>query len=616
MPQRARGLTTTTQRGSALLAAAIAATFGTAATAQTIGSGLPIGIGQTVTLRENTDYLATSPLTLEGGVLNIRNTINSTGVTVNATDSLLRNGIIANNGPQFPNTINFFGITIVGGATTLGPFPANYMYFSAPTESSWTVSNNSIFVVASSLVLMGNTSLRNVAGAGTLTSPRTSFFITNDSSILGDPDKSGIPGSVYPTPLRETGGFVSALTAGIINETNASLTKSGGTGTSEIRVPVIQNAGTVQVTSGGELALTNGGLHNNSIFAGNPLGGLVDGTIRFGGTHIFTGTVTTETGNFVLNEDSLIRVTRSSPVAPVGTWNQNATNFEARGTIDLDGGTLINTGTLNAALVTGRRDANGTHGYLVNQGNFSGNIRAGRVAFEVDRTQLIVVKNEGQFIIAPEQIVESGGFENHNGTLQVDGSLDTYHAPGLNGNVLILGGILSGGGTINGGAFVGGGPGQAMVLPGHSPGTLTINGDFSLLPNGVLELEVESTPGGIAFDRLAVSGAILLNGHVNILVGAGVQQSDMAGLNFFDCGGPCSITYGSNFTWDLPGRPGSQLSFSSTGLEVTTLAPVPEPESYAFMLAGLGLVGWMARRRTKLQGERAKRLTPRVRIPA
>lgn len=30
-----------------------------------------------------------------------------------------------------------------------------------------------------------------------------------------------------------------------------------------------------------------------------------------------------------------------------------------------------------------------------------------------------------------------------------------------------------------------------------------------------------------------------------------------------------------------------------------TIAPVPEPQTYAMMLGGLGLVGWMARRKRK-----------------
>jgi hypothetical protein len=33
-----------------------------------------------------------------------------------------------------------------------------------------------------------------------------------------------------------------------------------------------------------------------------------------------------------------------------------------------------------------------------------------------------------------------------------------------------------------------------------------------------------------------------------------------------------------------------------------TVSPVPEPESYAMMLAGLGLMGFIARRKTKNQG--------------
>lgn len=41
------------------------------------------------------------------------------------------------------------------------------------------------------------------------------------------------------------------------------------------------------------------------------------------------------------------------------------------------------------------------------------------------------------------------------------------------------------------------------------------------------------------------------------------------------------------------------ISFSGQGLvadDVTFTTPIPEPEAYAMLLAGLGLVGWTARR--------------------
>jgi len=44
------------------------------------------------------------------------------------------------------------------------------------------------------------------------------------------------------------------------------------------------------------------------------------------------------------------------------------------------------------------------------------------------------------------------------------------------------------------------------------------------------------------------------------------------------------------------------LAISHVGISqaaLTAVAPVPEPEAYVMMLAGLGLVGWMAVRRRK-----------------
>jgi hypothetical protein len=62
-------------------------------------------------------------------------------LTVDATDAILRNGAIST-GDQFPATLNFFGTTKIGNPTSTGPFPANAMYFIAPTESFWSSITN------------------------------------------------------------------------------------------------------------------------------------------------------------------------------------------------------------------------------------------------------------------------------------------------------------------------------------------------------------------------------------------------------------------------------------------------------------------------------------------
>lgn len=57
--------------------------------------------------------------------------------------------------------------------------------------------------------------------------------------------------------------------------------------------------------------------------------------------------------------------------------------------------------------------------------------------------------------------------------------------------------------------------------------------------------------------------------------------------------GTRSFVSGNQLAIDIPGNAGNGWSHSS----IYTAAPVPEPETYALMLAGLGLVGFAVRRR-------------------
>ncbi len=315
-----------------------------------------------------------------------------------------------------------------------------------------------------------------------------------------------------------------------------------------------------------------------------------------------------------------------------GTWDQKA-DFEAYGRININPGAVLrNTGNLQtvgwsggriAASGAGAGDAlfhnapGGTfYGSLVAESGYEErfrirnegqlNVRSGDVvsAGDVHNSGMFVVdatgsasgrdftNTGGHFTIRANGSVSARDFVNSGGVLTVDGTLDNW-----GGTLQLTGGWLAGNGIINGGAIVGGGPSDAIFTPGHSPGTMTINGAFSLLPNGVLEIEIERDPGTglIAYDRV-IADSYFLDGHVRFLVGSGIGTADVSFLDFLGCGGRSCVSYGGNFSFDFPGRPGSELIADESGLRIASLAPVPEPETWALLLAGIGLLGYRARR--------------------
>lgn len=89
------------------------------------------------------------------------------------------------------------------------------------------------------------------------------------------------------------------------------------------------------------------------------------------------------------------------------------------------------------------------------------------------------------------------------GTLSVNGTLQAQ-------NVLVgLAAWLKGSGFILGNVFNSG-----VVAPGNSPGTLTVNGNFTQTSGGALQIELASPT---VFDRLIVSGNAQLAGQLQVL---------------------------------------------------------------------------------------------------
>ena len=371
-----------------------------------------------------------------------------------------------------------------------------------------------------------------------------------------------------------------------------ALCMDGSSQTSQLRIAE-QAAGRAVFLTATNSLLASGGYINHS-YAQHP-GTQIDlyGTTSLtlpGATDIFTiGASSNDSKGMNVINHGTVQQTGAGMLnfsGPANLVNEGGAFYNLSGGTGIRvSGSLTNKGTLS----TGSGAITGA-GVMDNAstGVFAGNLQPGTYG-------RLTVSNAGSFQIGAGNEARIGSFTNNAGALVVNGTMEN-----VGGALNLLGGTLSGAGIINGDVFVGGGPGAAVFNPGNSPGTMTINGNFDLNPGGVLNLEIASDgSGGYLFDRLVVSGGVYLNGQVNFLVDPAIVDGWYAlpGVSFFDCPGGCNVGYGESFAWAIPGRPDSFVNLGDGGLSIDYLAPVPEPSTYAMLLAGLGLLGGVARRR-------------------
>jgi len=179
-----------------------------------------------------------------------------------------------------------------------------------------------------------------------------------------------------------------------------------------------------------------------------------------------------------------------------------------------------------------------------------------------------------------------------------EGSLAKFGAGALtlSGNNSFSGGTDLFGGTLVAASAHALGTGDVDVFGGtlatRSASTVSIGGDLKLGSGSILDLGLG--PGGHAL-LLDVEGLMIFGGQLTISCLAGFLGAGLYDL--FDFGSFAGAF--SSFAFDgLSSGYTASFVFGANGVDLN-VAAVPEPETYAMLLAGLGAIGWAARRRKR-----------------
>ena len=214
----------------------------------------------------------------------------------------------------------------------------------------------------------------------------------------------------------------------------------------------------------------------------------------------------------------------------------------------------------------------------------------------------LLVENSGQVNASGANIIVGGGLS---GTDTAAPGRLTVRSGGvvLANNVTINpNAVLNGDGTITGNVTLNGG----MIAPGNSPGTLTIDGDYTQV-DGNLVIEIGGTAAG-EFDVLNVLGTASFDpgttinldfvsgfapstGDVFDFLLTGALAGDMSLVNFSILGLEPGFQFDTGFT--------SAGVFSMTALN-TGVSSVPVPAAVWLFVSGLsGLAGMAGRKRKR-----------------
>ncbi len=348
---------------------------------------------------------------------------------------------------------------------------------------------------------------------------------------------------------------------------------------------------------------TGGGTLDNSggtfVFYGGSLSG--SGTLTFldsssaGHEWLVTGNSSGFTGNIQIGNGTAGSGTvqyRSNNASPFGsgiiqingggvlTADYGSTNPSSLGNnIVLNGGSL---GTQQADMnytgaVSLQASSTVGHAYTGTTGNvtLSGGISGGSgAALNISTATTVTISNAGTNTYTGPTNVNSG-------KLIVNGNISTSLLTTVNSGATIGGTGTTGNLTIAAGG---------LLAPGNSIGTLTVAGDLTL--GGISVFEINTA--GDASDLAIATALLTFGGTLNVTnVGGTLSNGDT--FNLFDWGS----STGTFSSVNLPALDGS-LSWDQSNLYTNgTIAVIPEPNTAATLLGGIGALALLRRRRER-----------------
>ena len=324
---------------------------------------------------------------------------------------------------------------------------------------------------------------------------------------------------------------------------------------------------------------------------------------QLGGTHTFDGTLTWSAGNFNGSGTTTIAAGSTLTISGGSDHDFNQRRITNDGTVNWtggrlrsgDSGSILNNGTWNdTASSNVNADLADHQASFTNSGNYN-KTAAGITTFQVPFTN-----TNGIVLVSAGTLRFSNGFSQSAGTVTVAQGA----AVQFDGGVDLAGGSIGGSGTV-----VADVTNRGLLSPGSSPGQLNITGNLTLTSTSSLLIELGGTSAGTNYDLLAVSGDANLNGVLQLnfvngfsgLISSGNTFTVLTSTNLIGAFANVPVT-GSRLT-TLDGFGSFQVNFGASSIFATNavvlsnFAAVPEPSTWALLIAGVVLVAFQVRRR-------------------